>query len=124
MTPGVEVVLGTRQIFILPTRHGLLFVLVLVALALAAVNYNNALAYLLTFLLASMAVVSLLHAQRNLLKLRVTAAGGEPVFAGEPAALRVCLHNDSAHATRCDSSRSRHRWHRSMCPRTTPDVSY
>jgi len=96
MIPGVEAVLGTRQIFILPTRHGLLFVLVLVALALAAVNYNNALAYLLTFLLASMAVVSLLHAQRNLLKLRVTAAGGEPVFAGEPAALRVCLHNDSA----------------------------
>jgi len=90
-----EVMLGTRQIYILPNRHGLLFVLVLVALALAAVNYNNALAYLLTFLLASMAVVSLLHAQRNLLKLRVTAAGGDPVFAGEPAALRVCLHNDS-----------------------------
>jgi len=95
MADGAEAVLGTRQIYILPTRHGLLFVLVLVALALAAVNYNNALAYLLTFLLASMAVVSLLHAQRNLLKLRVSAAGGDPVFAGEPAALRVCLHNDS-----------------------------
>jgi uncharacterized protein (DUF58 family) len=91
-----EVMLGTRQIYILPNRHGLLFVLVLVALALAAVNYNNALAYLLTFLLASMAVVSLLHAQRNLLKLRVTAACGDPVFAGEPASLRVCLHNDSS----------------------------
>ena len=52
-----EAVLGTRQVFILPTRHGLLFMLVLVALALAAVNYSNALAYLLTFLLASMAVV-------------------------------------------------------------------
>lgn len=89
-----EVLLGTRQIYILPNRHGLLFALVLVALALAAVNYNNALAYLLTFLLASMAVVSLLHAQRNLLRLRITAAGGDPVFAGEPAALRVCLHND------------------------------
>ena len=108
MTQG-ELVLGTRQIYILPTRHGLLFALVLVALALAAVNYSNALAYLLSFLLASMAVVSLLHAQRNLLKLRVTAAGGDPVFAGEAAALRVCLHNDggaryalqleSAHAT-------------------------
>lgn len=94
MAQGVEAVLGTRQIYILPTRHGLLFAVVLVALALAAVNYNNALAYLLTFLLASMAVVSLLHTQRNLLKLRVSAAGGDPVFAGEPAALRVCLHND------------------------------
>jgi uncharacterized protein (DUF58 family) len=101
-----EVMLGTRQIYILPNRHGLLFVLVLVALALAAVNYNNALAYLLTFLLASMAVVSLLHAQRNLLKLRVSAAGGDPVFAGEPAALRICLHNDSAarYALRLEST--------------------
>jgi len=90
------VVLGTRQIYILPTRHGLLFTLVLVALALAAVNYSNALAYLLTFLLASMAVVSLLHTQRNLLKLHVTVAGGEPVFAGGPALFRICLRNDSA----------------------------
>ena len=106
MSQGVEAVLGTRQIFILPTRHGLLFVLVLAALALAAVNYNNALAYLLTFLLASMAVVSLLHAQRNLLKLRITAAGGDPVFAGEPTALRVCLHNDSGarYALRLEST--------------------
>jgi len=105
MTQG-EVVLGTRQIYILPNRHGLLFMLVLAALALAAVNYSNALAYLLTFLLASMAVVSLLHAQRNLLTLRVTAAGGEPVFAGEPAALRVCLHTDSGtrYALRIESA--------------------
>lgn len=95
MAQNAEAILGTRQIFILPTRHGLLFVLVLVALALAAINYSNALAYLLTFLLASMAVVSLLHTQRNLLTLRVSAAGGDPVFAGEPAAFRVCLHNDS-----------------------------
>lgn len=100
-----EEVLGSRQIYILPNRHGLVFALVLLALALAAMNYNNALAYLLTFLLASMAVVSLLHAQRNLLKLRVTAAGGDPVFAGEAALLRICLHNDGGarHALRVES---------------------
>jgi len=99
-------VLGTRQIYILPTRHGLLFTLVLVALALAAINYSNALAYLLTFLLASMAIVSLLHTQRNLLKLRISVAGGEPVFAGGPALFRICLHNDSAarYALRVESA--------------------
>ena len=105
MTQG-EVVLGTRQIYILPTRHGLVFALVLVALALAAINYSNALAYLLTFLLASMAVVSLLHTQRNLLKLHITVAGGEPVFSGEPALFRVCLRNDSGarYALRVEST--------------------
>jgi uncharacterized protein (DUF58 family) len=101
-----EIRLGTRQIYILPTRHGLVFTLVLLALALVAVNYSNALAYLLTFLLASLAVVSLLHAQRNLLSLRMTVAGGEPVFAGEPATFRVCLHNDQAarYALRLESA--------------------
>ncbi len=108
MTQDAEAVLGTRQIYILPTRHGLLFTLVLMALALAAINYSNALAYLLTFLLASMAVVSLLHAQRNLLKLRVSAGGGDPVFAGEPAALRICLHNDGGarYALRLESAQA------------------
>lgn len=88
-----EVVLGSRQIYILPTRHGLLLVLALVVLLLASVNYANALAYLLTFLLASMAIVSLLHSHRNLLRLGITVSAGDPVFAGEPAVFRVCLRN-------------------------------
>lgn len=91
-----EVRLGSRQIYILPTRPGLLFALVLMALLLAAVNYTNALAYLLTFLLASLAIVSILHTQRNLLHLRVIPGGGPPVFAGEAAQFRICLHNDGA----------------------------
>lgn len=93
---GSEAVLGSRQIYILPTRHGLMFALVLAALLLGAVNYSNALAYLLAFLLASMAVVSILHTQRNLLGLRITVIAGEPVFAGDSAGFRVCLHNDRA----------------------------
>jgi uncharacterized protein (DUF58 family) len=89
---GVRI--GTRQIYILPTRPGMLFALVLTALLLAAVNYANALAYLLTFLLASLAIVSFLHTQRNLLHLLVVPGAGAPVFAGEAAQFRVCLHND------------------------------
>jgi uncharacterized protein (DUF58 family) len=88
-----EVALGTRQIYILPTRPGLLFTLVLAALLIAAVNYANALAYLFTFLLTGLALVSLLHTQRNLLGLRLTATGTDPVFAGESAAFHVCVHN-------------------------------
>lgn len=88
-----QITIGPRQIFILPTRHGITFALMLLALLLAAINYANALAYLLTFLLASMAIVSLLHTQRNLLGLSVTVTGADPVFAGEPAAFHVCLAN-------------------------------
>jgi len=90
---GGAVALGSRSIYILPTRPGWLLALVLGALLLTAVNYANALAYLLTFLLASMALVSLLHTQRNLLGLTLTVTGTEPVFAGEPAEFHLCVRN-------------------------------
>jgi uncharacterized protein (DUF58 family) len=93
VTAAGQVTIGQRQIFILPTRHGIAFALILLALLLAAINYGNALAYLLTFLLAGMAIVSLLHTQRNLLGLTVTVTGADPVFVGEPAAFHVCLAN-------------------------------
>ena len=93
MTTAGQVTIGPRAIFILPTRHGITFALILLALLLAAINYANALAYLLTFLLAGMGIVSLLHTQRNLLGLTVTVTGADPVFAGEAAAFHVCLAN-------------------------------
>ena len=37
-----------------------------------------------------------MHTQRNLLGLRVSPASSGPVFAGESAAFRICLRNDSA----------------------------
>jgi len=98
MTPGA-VALGSRSIFILPTRHGLLFSLLLVALLLASVNYANALAYLLTFLLAGMALISILHTQRNLLGLELSVTGSDPVFAGEEARYQVCLRNPGEQRT-------------------------
>jgi uncharacterized protein (DUF58 family) len=93
---AAEFTLGTRQIYIVPTRPGLLFALVLFALLLAAINYANALAYLLTFFLASLAIVSFLHTQRNLLDLRITATGCDPVFVGDAAVFHLCVRNGSA----------------------------
>jgi len=90
------VTLGTRQIYILPTRHGLAFGILLVVLLLIAINYDNELVYMLTFLLASMAVITFLHTQRNLLGLQVTATGCDPVFAGEPAVFHICVYNSAA----------------------------
>ena len=108
MAPGA-VALGSRSIYILPTRHGLLFALLLVALLLASVNYANALAYLLTFLLSGMALVSILHTQRNLLGLELTVIGGDPVFAGEEAHFQVCLRNPGRQRTavRIESGKQR-----------------
>jgi uncharacterized protein (DUF58 family) len=90
-----DVVLGRRQLFMLPTRFGLLFAALLVVQLLAAINYGNGLAYALTFLLGSLAVVSMLYTHRNLIRLRLVAGISAPVFAGESAVFRINLMNDS-----------------------------
>ena len=86
-------VLTRKRLYMLPTRHGLLFCLVLLAIFLASVNYNNGLGYGLTFLLASTALISMLHTHRNLSGLEVTVLSPGPVFAGENTFFRVCVQN-------------------------------
>lgn len=89
------VVLGRRQLFLLPTRYGLLFALIVAVLLLAAINYGNGLAYALGFLLAAVATVSMLHTHRNLHRLRISAGAAAPVFAGELARFDVALANEA-----------------------------
>src|SRR5687768_9943118 len=88
-----EVVLVQRRIFILPTRSGVLFAFVLVLMLTGSINYMLSLGFILTFLLASLAISAILHTFRNLAGLRITAARTPPVFAGDIAHFRICLHN-------------------------------
>jgi uncharacterized protein (DUF58 family) len=88
-----EVVLVQRRIFILPTRAGVLFAFVLVLMLTGSINYTLSLGFILTFLLASLAISAILHTFRNLVGLRITAARTTPVFAGDVAHFRICLHN-------------------------------
>lgn len=78
-----------QRIFILPTRAGLGFTVLLLIMWLGAINYNNSLAHMLTFLLVSLAVVTMIHAVRNLRDIDIQAQGLEPVFSGEPVPLPV-----------------------------------
>jgi len=89
------IALTQQRIFILPTRYGVGFVLVLVIMLTGSVNYSLSLGFILTFLLGSMGIVSIVHAYRNLADLRVSIARAEPVFAGETAHFPVHLQNPS-----------------------------
>lgn len=91
--PGPSVRLDQRRIFIMPTAVGMSFLLALLLMLLAAINYQNSLAYALTFLLGSVFVVAILHTWRNLAGLMLQAGGSEAVFLGEQARLRVRLES-------------------------------
>lgn len=90
--------LHRRRVYILPTRAGLGFALVLMVMLIGAINYNNSLGYLLTFLLGSVGLVAILHTYRNLLNLEVSLGLIEPVFAGESARVPVLLDNSGLRA--------------------------
>lgn len=87
------VTLTQRRLYILPTRHGLIFALMLLVMLLGSINYANSMGFVLTFLLGSLAIVSILHTYRNLARLTVSAGKSAPVFAGQEASFRVCLDN-------------------------------
>jgi uncharacterized protein (DUF58 family) len=87
------VVLSRRNLFMLPTPHGLVFTLALFTMLLIAVNYNNGLAYGFVFLVAAIAAVSMLFTHRNLAGLEVAASDADPVFAGDDAHFPVRVRN-------------------------------
>lgn len=88
-----SLVLGHRRVFILPTRRGLGFALLLLLQLLISTNYSINLGFALTFLLGSMALTSILHTFRNLAGLTVRAGHAAPVFAGEIALPEIVLDN-------------------------------
>ena len=90
-----SIVLVQRRIFILPSRHGMLFAGALVLMLTGAINYSLGLGYILTFLLAALGVNAILHTFRNLARLRVAAGRVAPVFAGDVAHFTLVIDNPS-----------------------------
>jgi len=87
------ITLSHRRIFILPTMAGLGFVCLIVLLLLIAFIYNNNLAYLLAFLLASIFFITILHSFKTLAGLMIKQGQAQAVFAGEAASFEIIINN-------------------------------
>lgn len=85
--------LNRRRIYILPTKQGLVFTVLLLTMLLGSINYNNSMAFILTFLLCSMFFVAMLHTFRNLAGLKISVARSEPVFVGNFALFPIIINN-------------------------------
>jgi uncharacterized protein (DUF58 family) len=85
------VVLVHRRVYILPVRLGFLFGATLLVLLIGSINYSLSLGFALTFALAGLGVVGMVHTARNLARVAVSVGRAEPVFAGEAAQFRLFL---------------------------------
>jgi uncharacterized protein (DUF58 family) len=98
---GDPVELHRRRIYILPTALGSGYALCLVGMLLASMNYNNNMGFALTFLLASLGLVTMHWAHQNLSGVIARAFRLQPTFAGHPVRLELSLEN-TGHAPRFD----------------------
>lgn len=89
-----QVKIRPRQVYILPTRYGVIFSLLLMLLLIGSINYGNNLAFFLTFLLAGLGIVGIHHTWFNLVGLELAAGTAKPVFAGQNASFEIHLTNN------------------------------
>ncbi len=87
--------LGHNRIYILPTKSGIAFSVLLALMLLISINYNNPPGYLLTFLLAGLALIGIFHTHRGISGLRISHGQASPVFAGDRAVFPIMIFNPS-----------------------------
>ncbi len=83
--------LDRRRVYILPTRFGLFFAVLLLAMTVGALNYNNNPALLLALLLGATGLASLIWTHLQLSGLVIQAVSAEPVPAGSLMLLHVAV---------------------------------
>lgn len=86
-----SVTLSQNRIYLLPTRFGLLLFSVAVLVWIGALNYAVSLAYVLSFWIIALLLLSVFMAYRQLAGLALRAEAAGPVFAGESADFVVHL---------------------------------
>jgi uncharacterized protein (DUF58 family) len=86
-------ILDRRRVYIVPTRPGFALFGVIGLILIGATNYDNALAYILSFLLLGLMFSAMLRTWRNLKGIALTTEEAVPVHAGMPARFELLLHD-------------------------------
>jgi uncharacterized protein (DUF58 family) len=93
--PFVTDTLSLRRVYIFLTQHGFMLIGLLIVILMGSVNYDNALGYMLTFLLGGMFLIAILHTYRNLAGLTFVGGDARPVFAGATAHFDLVFESQS-----------------------------
>jgi uncharacterized protein (DUF58 family) len=92
----LPLILARSRLYILPTRTGVGFALLLLFMLVAGLNYANSTALFLTFLLAGFTLVNMHMCHRNLQGTRLLSASAQPAFAGREGTLVLNFENSAS----------------------------
>jgi uncharacterized protein (DUF58 family) len=94
---NIKTTINRHRLYILPTRNGIIFLVVLLVILIGAINYENSLSFMLTFLLVSIGFLSMIHTHQNLNHLNITTLPTKAVFAGQTALFPLRLQSKNNH---------------------------
>ena len=86
-----QVEINRHFLYILPTRHGVVFFIVLLLVLFGAINYENSLGFMLAFLLGALSLLGMIYTHQNINKLNVHIGRAEPVFVGQDMSFPITL---------------------------------
>ncbi len=86
---------GRRQLYILPTRIGWYYALILIALFGIAVKFDNQAAFMMLFILISVSLIAMVYTHNNVIGLSINVQTSKSVFVGDTATFPVHLYNNS-----------------------------
>jgi uncharacterized protein (DUF58 family) len=90
----LPIVLNRRRIYVVPSRFGMGFSLILIVMLLGSLNYSNNPAMLLTCLLGAAAYQSVFSAFRTLNRVELRSLRAQPCSAGDALHLALFFHSD------------------------------
>lgn len=90
-----EFTIGRRQLYILPTRIGWYFSLILLALFAIAVKYDNQAAFMMLFVLVSVGIIGMHYTHNNVIGLEINSDSAKPIFVGEKAHFPIQIINSN-----------------------------
>lgn len=88
--------LDFRRLYILPSKAGVGFLVLVAALWLLATNFENGLIFILCFLLLALFMVSILFTHGTLANLSVKPVRAQSVFRGDAAAIELAFSQNRA----------------------------
>lgn len=90
-----EFLIGRRELYILPTRVGWYYLLILLALFAIAVKFDNQPAFMMLFILVAVGLVAMIYTHNNVIGLKLSSQPSRNIFVGEPAVFPVSVRNES-----------------------------
>lgn len=90
-----EFVINRRQLYILPTRIGWYYAMILLALLAIAIKYNNQAAFMMLFLLVAVGIIAMHYTNNNIIRLELNGGAAKNIFVGDHAEFPVQIKNQS-----------------------------